>query len=48
MLHDPAASWIWPQDAVAAGAAERASPDEIKGFFMRLRRGLDSARAPDP
>ena len=38
MLHDPAASWIWSQEAVADGAVERASPEEITAFFMELRR----------
>lgn len=37
MLHDPAASWIWTQEEVAAGVAERATPDEITGFFVKLR-----------
>jgi hypothetical protein len=37
MLHDPAATWIWPQEAVAAGAAERATPAEVTAFFLRLR-----------
>jgi hypothetical protein len=39
MLHDPAASWIWSQDEIAAGAVERATPEEITAFFMRLRPG---------
>jgi hypothetical protein len=46
MLHDPAASWIWPQDEVAAGAAERATPEEITGFFKRLRGVADGGQAP--
>lgn len=37
MLHDPAASLIWSQEAVADGAAERASPDEVIGFFLNLK-----------
>ena len=37
MLHDPAASLIWSQEAVADGAAERASPDEVIGFFLKLK-----------
>jgi hypothetical protein len=37
MLHDPAATWIWSQKEVAEGAAERATPEEITGFFLRLR-----------
>ncbi len=44
MLHDPAASWIWPQDAVADGAVERATADEVEAFFMKLR---ESGHAPD-
>ena len=37
MLHDPAASWIWSQEEVADGAAERATPEEVIAFFMPLR-----------
>ncbi len=37
MLHDPAATWIWTQKEVADGAAERATPEEITGFFLRLK-----------
>jgi hypothetical protein len=37
MLHDPAATWIWTQKEVAGGAVERATPEEITGFFIRLR-----------
>lgn len=37
MLHDPAASWIWSQEEVAGGAAERATPEEVIAFFMPLR-----------
>ncbi len=44
MLHDPAASWIWPQDAVADGAVERATADEVEAFFMKLR---EAGHAPD-
>lgn len=36
MLHDPAATWIWSQDEIAAGAIERATPGEVKGFFLPL------------
>lgn len=38
MLHDPAATWIWTQKQVADGAVERATPQEITEFFLRLRR----------
>lgn len=37
MLHDPATTWIWSQEEVAGGAVERSTPEEIKGFFTRLR-----------
>jgi hypothetical protein len=37
MLHDPAATWIWSQDEVDKGAADRATPEEVTGFFMELR-----------
>jgi hypothetical protein len=37
MLHDPAASWIWSREAVAQGAHERASAQEVEGFFLQLR-----------
>jgi hypothetical protein len=36
MLHDPAATWIWTQAEIAAGAAERATADEVTAFFLRL------------
>jgi len=44
MLHDQATTWIWTQDEVTAGAAERATREEITGFFLRLR---DESRVPD-
>lgn len=37
MLHDPAATWIWSQSEVAGGALERTTPEEITGFFLKLR-----------
>ena len=36
MLHDPAATWIWTQTEVADGAVDRATPEEVTGFFLRL------------
>lgn len=45
MLHDPASSWIWPQEAVADGAVERATPEEITTFFMELRRSQGMTNA---
>jgi hypothetical protein len=44
MLHDPSATWIWTQDEVANDAVERATPDVVKGFFMKLRA---TSAAPD-
>jgi len=43
MLHDPAATWIWSQSEIAGGALERTTPEEITGFFLKLR----SSRAAD-
>ena len=37
MLHDPAATWIWSQRQVADGAIDRATPEQITGFFLQLR-----------
>lgn len=37
MLHDPATTWIWSQAEVAADAIERATEQEVIGFFLRLR-----------
>jgi len=37
MLHDPAATWIWSQSEIAGGALERTTPEEITGFFLKLR-----------
>jgi hypothetical protein len=39
MLHDPAATWTWSQGDVADGAVERATPEEITGFFTQLSDG---------
>lgn len=44
MLHDPATSWIWSQQEVADDAIDRATPEEVTGFFLRLR---DQMRAQD-
>lgn len=37
MLHDPAATWIWSRQEVSDGSVERATPEEVEGFFLRLR-----------
>lgn len=42
MLHDPAASWVWSQQEVTEGAVERATPEEVTGFFLRLRNKMDA------
>ncbi|SLN70592.1 hypothetical protein ROG8370_03369 [Roseovarius gaetbuli] len=36
MLDDPAQSWVWTQDEVNNGAIEKATEDEVLGFFERL------------
>jgi hypothetical protein len=42
MRHDPAATWIWSQAEIADGAIERATPEEITGFFLRLKDAPDA------
>jgi hypothetical protein len=37
MLDDPAASCIWSRAAVADGAIERTTPEEVTAFFLLLR-----------
>lgn len=46
MLHDPAASWIWSRAELADNAIDRATPDEVTGFFLRLHDSAE-ARASD-
>ena len=48
MLHDPAATWIWSQEEIAAGAVERATNAEIKTFFTRLLDSRDDDRVDWP
>lgn len=36
MRDDPAQSWVWPAEAVRDGAIERATEDEVLGFFARM------------
>lgn len=43
MLHDPAATWIWTPEQVEDGAAEQAAPEEVTGFFLRLRAQGETA-----
>ncbi len=43
MLHDPARTWIWSQAEIAAGALDRATPEEITGFFLRLAEADSTA-----
>ena len=42
MLHDPAATWIWSLDEIAGGAIERATAEDVTGFFLRLHSGHDA------
>ncbi|MEQ8405101.1 MAG: BLUF domain-containing protein [Oceanicaulis sp.] len=37
MLHDPAVSWLWSPEEIAAGAVERASADDMRAIFVKLR-----------
>ncbi len=45
MLHDPAVTWIWSQKEITDGALDRATPDQITGFFLDIRtqRGTPDA-----
>ena len=45
MLDDPAASWIWTRQEVADDAIERATPEEVTGFFLRLRDEMNAQGA---
>jgi hypothetical protein len=36
MRDDPARSWMWTKEQIAAGAISRASPKEILAIFARL------------
>jgi Sensors of blue-light using FAD len=38
MRHDPARSWMWPAEAVAAGAVARAPVEEVRAVFERVAR----------
>ena len=40
MRDDPARPWLWSPQAVADGAAEAASADEILSIFKRVRLSL--------
>jgi hypothetical protein len=42
MRHDPAVTWIWSQAEIADGAIERATAEEITGFFLRLKDAPDA------
>jgi hypothetical protein len=42
MLHDPAMTWIWSQSEIADGAVDRATPEEVTGFFHRLLRQIEA------
>lgn len=45
MLHDPATSWIWSMQQVACDAPERATPEEVTGFFLKLRDKIGAGKA---
>ena len=36
MKDDPALSWIWTRNEVREGAVEKATEDEVLGFFQRI------------
>ncbi|MDX2265562.1 MAG: BLUF domain-containing protein [Hyphomicrobiales bacterium] len=36
MRDDPAKSWMWTADEVRAGAVASATPDDVRGVFVRL------------
>jgi hypothetical protein len=36
MKDDPAQSWMWTQEQVAAGALEQASEEDVRAVFARL------------
>jgi hypothetical protein len=36
MLDDPARTWFWTRDEIAAGALDRATEDEIRAVFARV------------
>ncbi|MEM9499516.1 MAG: BLUF domain-containing protein [Pseudomonadota bacterium] len=47
MKDDPAQSWIWSRDEVRNGAIERATEQEVLGFFNRLAAENVSAFRPE-
>ena len=42
MLDDPAATCVWSRSEIADGALDRAPPEEITGFFLRLRDRIEA------
>ncbi|NNL18678.1 MAG: BLUF domain-containing protein [Boseongicola sp.] len=44
MLHDPADSEIWSEAEVAEGAAERATPADVREMFAALREAQGQGR----
>ena len=38
MRDDPAQSWMWTQDEIAAGAMNAASEEDVRAIFARLMR----------
>lgn len=48
MRDDPARSWMWSADEVAAGAADRATADEVIAIFERIAREPAEAESRCP
>lgn len=49
MRDDPARSWVWSIEEVRNGAVEKATEDEVLGFFTRLAKtGVVPPRGPRP
>ena len=44
MLDDPARSWFWSQQEVAAGVIDRAKPAQISAIFLRCAAETQVAR----
>jgi hypothetical protein len=48
MRDDPARSWMWSAEDVAAGAADRATADEVIAIFERIAREPAEAESRCP
>ena len=38
MLHDPATTWLWSEEAIADGALDRAAPEDVEAAFADIAR----------